>query len=142
LRAFYWLLAVAALAGGALLIHERLNQPKRPKYAAVSQDDGRPAPRVRLPPPLVAAPARAAAAPAAVAAAPSAPEFLDPNDKFLNERYPNQAAPAITYEVPFTEADKEKAARAMFPEYAAMQEAVEAERKRLGVDENGDPLPK
>ena len=34
---------------------------------------------------------------------------------------------------PFTEEDKERKAREMFPEYARMQAQADAERARLGI---------
>jgi hypothetical protein len=60
------------------------------------------------------------------------PRNIDPV-AYLNERFPNQATPVITLVPQFTEADKERAAREMFPEYRRTQEEVEAERKRLGL---------
>ena len=69
---------------------------------------------------------------AAVPAATVFPHNID-TASYVAQRFPNQVTPQIIKLPPFTEADKERAAREMFPEYARMQAQAEAERAKLGI---------
>ena len=76
--------------------------------------------------------AQAKSANAAALAATVFPHNIDAAS-YIAQRFPNQVTPQIVKLPPFTEADKERAAREMFPEYARMQAQAEAERARLGI---------
>ena|SRR5450432_2286217 len=133
-RKLPWLLGAAALVVAALVVRSQLSpahSKHRIKLASLEGTSTAAGPLFDT----TAAPNETGAvreAPPPRLPSSALPRNIDPV-AYLNERFPNQATPVITLVPQFTEADKERAAREMFPEYRRTQEEVEAERKRLGL---------
>ncbi|HEX3850313.1 MAG TPA: hypothetical protein VGF76_08350 [Polyangiaceae bacterium] len=122
------LLLVALIVKGQL--EQRSSQAK--KHGSIASADS--TADTATPTPSDPVSAKVAAQNARSAVPPAPPPSVFPQNidtaSYIAQRFPNQVTPQIVKLPAFTEEDKERKAREMFPEYARMQEQAEAEAER------------